>query len=212
MRLAGFVVLAVMGCGVDEPATSQVQAADTSSQGSSMQGSSMQGSSMQGSSMQGSSMQGSSMQGATLGGLSASGITISGTAIIAWTHNADGTWDQRTPNRLCHYKSDKTTLIGCTTVFKSNPLVGLTFTGSFIGPNGSATARVRIASVASDSTTQAMFPVTGTANATHQNCENPAGCSSNADLWLYDVNLPDFIEPNGLPVSLCPAEIGRAHV
>lgn len=214
--------LLALSCGVELPEDdAPVDATGTASSKEAMtnshgQGSRYQGSRYQGSRYQGSRYQGSRYQGATYGGTSLSSTTsLTGTALSVWTWKQQGaTWEQRFPNKICYWNRKKTQLQGCSTVnlaISPSPLVGVSWqTQLFDDATGTTlNATVRIDRVEQD-TELAMFAGGGAGSCPlvtdPAQCDNPAGCRKNCDVWLYTATL---VDSTGATESFCP-EGGQA--
>jgi hypothetical protein len=232
--LSAAVVFVLAGCAgdvvEDAPDLSEVASAitPTTGQGTFYQGTFYQGTFYQGTFYQGTFYQGTFYQGATYGSAALSdALTMTGSSgLVAWTRASKTTWAQRFPNRICYWNSTRTIRTSCTTIdlaVQPSPLAGIAIPATFNGPNGPFTAQVLIGSSASQvgavvsDTTAAAHPLTGTTgtstcalipfnalDTTGARCDNPNGCRTNCDIWLYDLKLRDPNNGNAL-IPFCPS-------
>ncbi len=214
------LLLLAVGCidPDDAPAESEVESAVTPStgQGTSYQGTSYQGTSYQGTSYQGTSYQGTSYQGATYGSSALSNGSVRGTALVVWTRKPTR-WEQRYPNKICYWNLARTSMSSCTNVDLASapsPIAGTKWPASFRMEDGTifagtvqiGTSTTQVGAVLADSSTTAMHPLSGASTCTlvpyGASCDNPNGCRSNCDIWLYSVRL---LDENAQAFNFCPA-------
>lgn len=213
--LRAIAVLSVVAGCVDpaEPALDTATAPLLSSQGTTYQGTTYQGTTYQGTTYQGTTYQGTTYQGASYAGTTVTGKIGSKTSLEIWRWlPGQQEWEQRTPNKLCHWDLTKATS-SCTTVtlnaFTVSPLAGAELRASFHVPGTSlvlpGTLRIGAGTKARGAvvhdSTQAMHPLIGQSPGPVAPCGNPRHCASNSDLFLYDLELIDL---HGTVVKFCP--------
>lgn len=208
----------VAGCMADEPQMTGVSQAGTTFQGTTFQGTTFQGTTFQGTTFQGTTFQGITFDGAMYGSSAFVDGSIAGTALVAWRHRTDGTWEQRFPNKMCFWNALRTSWVSPCITFNlatsPSPLAGSTWPAQFVKADGTViTGTLQIGStgqvgvVKSDSSyamhrLDGSLGATGTTTTSSTYCDNPAGCRKNSDLWLYDLHL---IDSDGAVLPFCPS-------
>jgi hypothetical protein len=211
MKLIGGVLVVAAACtSYDEVREGEVEQAGTTSQGTTSQGTTSQGTTSQGT-----TSQGTTSQGGSYGGVAITSGSVNGTALVIWRYvpkNIAYPWEQRYPDKICHWNSTKTSVY-CTPVDLAtapSPLAGTIFPSTFTLTDGSTVQlQLRIGSgttdlgaVSKDSST-AMYKISSASGGLDQRdstCGIPGGCTLNSDLWLYDV---DVLDPDGSVYPLC---------
>ncbi|HLL20690.1 MAG TPA: ADYC domain-containing protein, partial [Kofleriaceae bacterium] len=189
-----------------------VELAEVEGYATAHQGTTYQGTTYQGTTYQGTTYQGTTYQGATNGAMSATGKIASKTTLELWRQLSDGEWEQRLPDRVCLWDSQRTFSECGPTLNLSlvpSPLAGFKFKVTFADPitNAKRAGFMRIGSSATDQnavhrdTSRAMHRLAGAGAGPIATCENPLGCALNNDLWLYDI---DLIDPDGAVFDACP--------
>ncbi|HEY5933380.1 MAG TPA: ADYC domain-containing protein [Kofleriaceae bacterium] len=228
VRMKALACVVVAGCIAIQarPDESEVESELATSQGSDFQGSDFQGSDFQGTTYQGAHWQYTSLDGVRYGEASiVIDAALSGTTLSVWKFRGvagDLGWDQRFPDKICHWNVDRTEMSSCDVVdlaTSPSPIVGTIWKATFLGSNGSAfEADVRIGVSTGEigavqrDPSSAMHALKnhgqGASCAVEQvspsGCTNPGGCRKNCDLWLYDVRLDGVPDENGAPRRFCP--------
>lgn len=225
-HLVAWWLLALVACTVSEPEliTSEIESASTPIEG---QGEDWQGEDWQGEDWQGEDLQGQAWDGVQWDSISLSGVTVGTTAVthasldrttlsVWWSFGKLG-WQQRLPDRICSWNAERTVMSSCTMVdlnVSPSPLAGTNWVATFRRPDGTAFQRkIRIGTSSSDvgavkkDSKSAMHPLTGHSAASAacelHDCDNPAGCRENCDLWLYEITFPEWPDQEGQPRSIC---------
>jgi hypothetical protein len=210
LYLAPFAL--ALGCAEQAPEQAQVISAHTVSQGSQYQGSQYQGSQYQGSQYQGSQYQGSQYQGASYDGTTLTDAArLQGTALVIWTQHGNGSWEERFPDKICYWSVDRTQQTRPCEQFDpaESPLLGTSFTGTFVIGSTTIIGSITITAVSRDGSL-AMHPLEGHTSAAGcpvvpkgaEGCEHPQGCRRNCDVWMYTLSLLDTT--TSTPLAFCP--------
>ena len=226
VRIKALACVVVAGCIAIQarPDESELESEIASEQGSDFQGSDFQGSDFQGTSYQGARWEYTSLDNVTYGASNVVDAAVTGTTLSVWKFRAvlgDFGWDQRFPNKICHWNVDRTVMTTCTTVnlaTSPSPIAGTNWQATFLGPDGPFVGTVRIGLSISElgavhgDPSSAMHVLKSHASSAactivpvgQEGCKNPGGCRKNCDLWLYDVRLVDVPDENGEHRRFCP--------
>jgi hypothetical protein len=213
------LLLFIVGsCAIEEPepelSETESEIVSSTGQGTTWQGTTWQGTTWQGTTWQGTTWQGTSTASVTVGSATGYTASVEGTTISLWKYLPSMKWEQRLPNKICTWNLFRTSKT-CTAfdlAVTPSPLAGANFVGTFRNGTTTFTGTVRIGASAThvgavrSDPSKAMSALVGNTEAAAcpvTACDNPGGCRSNCDLWLYDIRLVEVLDTSLQPTKIC---------